>query len=133
MEAEKPLTIKAVKTTRKIFVRRGRKKVYRGFITLLTELHGPRKRVRNGYGEIRVGRKLWRVVVVSEGLKVWGYFDHNLNMLVISGDADTSDLLDTLLHEASHGLAPKRAEKTILQQGNVLVGLVSAFGFQLND
>lgn len=107
--------------------------MYRGFVTLSTEWYGKRKRTRNGYGELRVGRKLWRIAVISEGLKVWGYFDHNVNLLVINGEASPVELLDTILHEASHGLTPKRPEKVILQQGNVLASLVSAFGYEIND
>jgi hypothetical protein len=89
------------------------------------------KVVRSGCGSIVVNRDWWHIVIVAYPLLgVWGYYDANLKLIVVDGTADDKNFLDTLLHEASHGLDTSRSEKVIKRQGNVLADLLTAFGYK---
>lgn len=110
--------------------KRTKKKPYLGFVHLSVETY-PRKTVRSGIGRIRIRGEWWTLVIVAEEFRgKYGYFDHALNMIVVDGTLKNNEFLDTLLHEASHGLDVTRKEKVIREQGQVLSSLMLACGYK---
>ncbi len=101
-----------------------------GFLHLITD----RKRgklCRRGIGALKIGKTDWNIVITEHPLRgVYGYCDEALKLIVIDGTAESVEFLDTVIHEASHGLDFRRKEKAIKEQGNALSQLLTAFGYK---
>lgn len=116
--------------THKIWEIKGKRRIKRGFVRLLT-IYRRGKKVRSGVGTIRIGRVWWNIVVTEHPLRgVMGYCQQSLKLIVVDGTEKDNIFLNTLIHEASHGLDYKRAEGVIERQGSVLADLLTAFGYK---